>query len=107
MNIRIFDNGFDGQLADIVTAIAGVWGTSEEDSGEDVYLGSIIVGFRYNVNGSLSGYPYNLPDGTEAWHTTMAIISYTDNTSEIKSFTSSLAITKTAKMIILITRNLT
>lgn len=109
MNIRIFDNGLEGdKLQDVLTAIAGTWGNTELDNDdEDIAIGNIIVGFRYNFSGSLAGYPYNLPDGIEAWHTTMAIISYADGTSANLTFTDTLMITKDASMIILITRNLT
>jgi hypothetical protein len=109
MNIRIFDNGLEGdKLQDVITAIAGTWGSTELDNNdEDIAIGNIIVGFRYNYSGSLAGYPYNLPDGSEGWHTTMAFISYDDGTSAIKTFTDELMITSTASMIILITRNLT
>lgn len=109
MNIRLFDNGLDGpKLQDILTALTGIWGSTELDnSGEDIAIGSVLIGFRYNFTGVLGGYPYNLPDGTESWHQTMAIVSYADGTSEIKVFTSDINISKYATMIILITRNLT
>ena len=102
MNIRIFDNGLDGtKVQDLLTAVAGIWGVTELDDGEDIAIGNIIVGFRYNVT-SITGYPL----GDADWLTTMAIISYNDGTSEIKTFTDGITLSKTGKMVILITRNL-
>lgn len=104
MNIRIFDNGLEGdKLQDILTAVAGIWGTTElENNGEDIAIGNIIIGFRYDIT-ALVGYPL----GDSDWHKTMALISYADGTSEIKTFTSELTLTKQATMVVLITRNLT
>lgn len=104
MNIRIFDNGLEGdKLQDILTAVAGIWGTTELDNdGEDIAIGNIIIGFRYDVT-ELVGYPL----GSDNWHNTMALISYSDGGSEIKTFTSWLTLTKKANMVVLITRNLT
>lgn len=104
--IRIFDNGInEGKLADMITAMAGTWGNEELTNGDDIMLGNIIVGFRYNVS-SITGCPYNLPNGDEQWLTTMAIIAYSDGTSENKTFTETLSLSKQAKMVILITRNI-
>jgi len=104
--IRIFDNGMDeGKIKDMITALAGTWGTEELTNGDDIMLGNIIIGFRYNVT-TVAGYPYNLPNGDEMWLTTMAIIAYSDDTSENKSFTDNLSLSKEAKMVILITRNI-
>lgn len=102
MNIRIFDNGLDGtKVQDLLTAVAGVWGVTEVTNGEDIAMGNIIIGFRYDTT-SITGYPL----GDSDWHTTMAIISYNDGTSEIKTFTDKITLSKTGKMVILITRNL-
>lgn len=102
MNVRIFDNGLDGaKLQDLLTAVAGIWGITEVTDGEDIAIGNIILGFRYNAT-SIAGYPL----GDTEWHTTMALISYTDGTSEIKTFTDALTLSKEGKMVILITRNL-
>lgn len=103
MNIRIFDNGLEGdKLQDILTAMTGIWGVTElGNKDEDIAIGNVIIGFRYDVT-ELVGYP--LYD-TE-WNITMALISYIDGTSTIKTFTSGLTLEKKATMVILITRNL-
>lgn len=96
--IRIFDNALDGnKIADILTAIAGTWGATDlDDDGVDIAIGNITVGFRYNTR-NISAYPT----------VTMAIISYVDGTSDIKTISNDLTLLREASMIILITRNLT
>ena len=104
--IRIFDNGInENKLPDMVTALVGTWGVDEHNDGDDIILGNIIVGLRYNVT-TMVGYPYNLPNGDEMWSQTMAIIAYDDGTSENKTFTDVLTLSKQAKMVILITRKI-
>lgn len=95
--IDIFDNGLNPEtkLADLLVAISGRWGVTQDD---DIYLGNVIIGFRYdiaqlvplNTNGTI--YP------------TLAIISYKDGTSENKYITQTTSLDKEIAMAVLIGR---
>ena len=99
--IRLSDsvNTLD-KLPDMLTAMVGLWGVEELPNGDDVMVGNVIIGFRYNTN-TVSGYTGH----QDTWITTMAIIAYVDGTSENRSFTETLTLSKQATIIILIARS--
>lgn len=94
--INIMDNGLSSEtkLRDIIVALSGVWGETGEG---DIYLGKVIVGIRLDTD-TLA--PLN--DDNGAKYDTMAIVAYTDGTSDNLHITTTTSMVKQVSMAILI-----
>lgn len=93
--ITIYDNNLDNPnvIQDIVTAISGNWGNED-----DLYLGKLVIGTKFNVTSITPVYYNNSPVDT------MAIISYLDGTSENLHIKTTTTLSKSASMVLLIGR---